>query len=180
MSIKPLLISIFLIILPVSIIYAQEEALPIEAAKTAETSEQIHNKPDFWLSFGVETALYSTSGLAYGGNLSLGYGSGSLIGFKAALFFAEEGDNIMELDLLLRFYLFGKNVYRGPFIQFIGGTSFFNRSGSFGIPSNLGMINAGLGFGWRFIFSERFFVEPAVRAGYPYFLGAGISAGMRF
>jgi hypothetical protein len=181
MSLKPLLISIFLIIASALIIYAQEEPLPTEVIETEEIDPELfREKPDFWLSLGAETALYGISGLAYGGSFALGYGSGSLIGFKAALFFIEDGNSILELDLLLRFYLFGKDAYRGPFIQLAGGPSLFNRSGSFAIPSELGMVNAGLSFGWRFIFIERFFVEPAVRAGYPYFWGASVCAGIRF
>jgi hypothetical protein len=178
MSVKPLLISIFFIIFPVLIIYAQEEAStggyiePVEAVSSP--------RPDFWVGLGAETALYSASGITFGGSFALGYGSGSMIGFKSALFFNEEGINVLELNLLLRLYLFGKDAYRGPFIQIIGGTSLFNRTDEFAIPSNLGMINAGLSFGWRFIFIERFFVEPAIRAGYPYFWGANISAGIRF
>jgi hypothetical protein len=34
--------------------------------------------------------------------------------------------------------------------------------------------------GWRFLFGGHFFIEPAVRAGYPYFAVAGLSAGARF
>jgi hypothetical protein len=179
MSIKHLLLSILLIIPPVPEIHAQEKILSAEITKTAESSVSINNKPDFWVSLGAETASYSVSGLAYGGSLALGYGSGSSIGFKTALFFIEE-ENILELNLFLRFYLLGKDAFKGPFIQLIGGTTLLNHSGGFAVPSNLGMINAGLSFGWRFIFNDRFFVEPAARAGYPYFWGANVSGGIRF
>jgi len=84
------------------------------------------------------------------------------------------------MDLLLRFYLFGKDAFWGPSIQFIGGATFLNYQGGFAIPSNTGIFNAGFGFGWRFIFVNRFFVEPNIRIGYPYFFGIGVSAGIRF
>jgi hypothetical protein len=178
MSAKHLLLLILFIILPACIIHSQEG---VSTGDEIEQVETVSNpRPDFWLGLGAETALYSASGLAFGGSFALGYGSGSMIGFKSALYFTEEGIDVLELGLLLRLYLFGKEAYRGPFIQIIGGTSLFNRSDGFAIPSNLGMINAGLSFGWRFIFIERFFAEPAIRAGYPYFWGANISAGIRF
>jgi hypothetical protein len=179
MSKKLLVLIIFPIIFPAFLVYAQDN--PLNDVETEENSaDQLLEKPDFWVGLGGDTALYSVFGLAYGGSLTLGYGSGSLIGFKAAFFFNNEYINTLELDLLFRFYLFGQNAYWGPFIQFIGGVSLINYSGDFAIPSNTGIINAGLSFGWRFILVKRFFVEPAVRAGYPYFYGVGVSAGIRF
>ena len=135
---------------------------------------------DLWISLGGEISMYSSSGLAYGGSFTFGYGSGSSIGLKAAYFFSEEGIETLEICLLLRFYLLGKNAYTGPFLQFLGGPSFYNRLGTFVIPSNVGAISAGLGFGWRFLFANRWFVEPMVRGGYPYIVGATVSVGVRF
>ena len=128
--------------------------------------------------------MYSQTGYAFGGNFSLGYGSGSSIGLIASLYFSEEGINTLELNLLLRFYLLkaahDRLAYGGPFLQLMAGPSFFNRSGDFSFPSSSGMFNAGLCLGWRFVFADRFFVEPAIRGGYPYMLGAALSAGLRF
>jgi len=135
---------------------------------------------DFWIGIGGEVSMYSYLGLAYGGSFALGYGSGSSIGLKATWFFNEEGIDTLELNLLLRLYFFGRDAYSGPFIQLLGGPSLYNRSGNFSVPSTSGMFSAGLGFGWRFVFFDRLYVEPAVRGGYPYVLGAGISAGIRF
>jgi len=117
---------------------------------------------------------------SYGGSFSFGYGSGSSIGIKAAYFFNAENFNIFEIDLLLRFYLLGKDSYQGAFIQLIGGATLLNYHDKFSIPSNTGIINAGLSFGWRFVFINRLFAEAAVRAGYPYFAGLNLSAGVRF
>jgi hypothetical protein len=180
MSRKLFVLIIFMVLFPV-LIHAQEETLTGDATVTEEkTDNPLPEKPDFWVGLGGDIALYSETELGYGVAINFGYGSGSMIGFKAAFFFFEEDMNALELDLLLRFYIFGKNAYQGPFIQLIAGAYLVNYLDEFAIPSSAGSVNAGLSFGWRFILSNRFFVEPALRAGYPYFFGAGVSAGIRF
>jgi len=135
---------------------------------------------DFWISLNGEGALYGVEGLAFGGGLSLGYGSGTSFGIKAAWYFDTHKISTLELNIILRFYLQGAQAYSGPFLQFMGGPTFYNNGEIAAIPSEFGMISAGLSFGWRFIFVDRWFVEPSVRGGYPYLFGAGVSAGVRF
>jgi len=137
-------------------------------------------REDIWIGISADTAFYSVVGLAYGGGFVLGYGTGSAIGLKATWLIDQDGIDTLELGFLLRFYFFGMNAHSGPFIQFVGGTSLFNRSGNFSVPSYSGNISAGLCLGWRFIVSNRWFIEPSVRGGYPYLYGASISAGIRF
>jgi hypothetical protein len=48
------------------------------------------------------------------------------------------------------------------------------------MPSEVGTISIGLGVGWRFLLGNLFFIEPAIRGGFPYIVGAGLSAGVRF
>ena len=148
-------------------VFSDEEA----PAKTAQ---------DFWISLGGDVSMYSYKGMSYGGSIAFGYGSGSSIGLKISYFFNGEGIDTLETCFLLRFYILGKNAYSGPYFQFLGGVSLFNRSGDFAIPSNVGIFSAGLGFGWRFLFADRFFIEPFIRGGYPYVFGGTISAGVRF
>jgi len=137
-------------------------------------------KDDFWISLGADAAFYDFEGLTFGGSFSLGYGTGTLVGLKLVWYITGEIINTLELNFILRFYLLGANVYWGPYLQFMGGPSLFNRSGDFSVPSYSGSFSAGAGFGWRFIFGDRWFLEPALRFGYPYFAGFGISAGVRF
>jgi len=153
-----------------------------EHAESAEqTEENIITREDFWISIGADAAMYGISGLAYGGSFSFGYGSGSSMGLKATWFFSGEGVEVLEFSLLLRFYFLGAKAYHGPFIQLMGGLSLLtNRMTSFSIPSEYGSITAGLSFGWRFVFIDRFYIEPAVRGGYPFLFGAGVLAGIRF
>ena len=136
---------------------------------------------DIWLCPGGETAFYSVSGMAYGGGFSFGYGSGTSIGLKAAYFYSPEGTGTFELNFLFRVYLLGASAYSGPFIQLGGGPVFFFTNDSGGnLPLEKGAISAGLSAGWRFLFGDRWVIEPAVRGGYPYLFGAGVSAGVRF
>jgi len=161
---------IILMIVPFFALHAQEDD-----ETEAENRRTIGN---FWLGFGGDTALYSQHGYAYGGSFTFGYGAGSAIGVKASCYFNEEGIDTVELNFLLRFY-FLRMAYKGPFFQLMGGPALFNRTGDFTIPSNSGMLSAGLCLGWRFVLAERFYIEPAVRGGYPYLLGATVSAGVR-
>jgi len=146
-----------------------------------ETEEDTITREDFWIGIGADTALYGISEMAYGGSFSFGYGSGTSIGLKASWFIASEGVEVLEFSLLLRFYFLGAKAYYGPFIQLMGGLSLLtNRLTNFSIPSDYGSITAGLSFGWRFVFGDRFYIEPSVRGGYPYLFGGGIMAGIRF
>jgi len=150
-------------------------ALPLSAQE--ETVRE-----DFWFSLGGEVALYSPTSVSYGLNLAVAYGSGTSMGIKAAWFFDHDGNlNVMEINFLFRLYFFGKTANYGPFIHLEGGPAiFFDREETVSLPARIGMVNLGAVFGWRFLLGENFFIEPYVRGGYPYLVGAGVLAGMRF
>jgi hypothetical protein len=140
--------------------------------------EKTAGREDFWICSGVDMAMYSVSGMAYGGGLGIGYGNGAAIGIKAAFFAGAEGVTTVELNLLLRWYFTGGGS--GPFAQFSGGPVLLAEDMFPGFPSGVGTISTGLSVGWRFLAGKQWFVETAFRAGYPYFAGAGLSAGLRF
>jgi len=157
-------------------------AIPTFAQDTAsdETpAEPPPNSGDFWICPGFETAMYSRSGVSYGGSLALGYGKGASLGLKA-VFFVSPDNTTLEINFLLRMYLQGALAYSGPFLQLAGGPVLFAEEGIANFPTRLGSISGGLSFGWRFLFKDRWFIEPAIRAGYPYIAGANISGGVRF
>ena len=135
---------------------------------------------DFWISLNGDGALYGSEGFAFGGGIALGYGSGASIGIKAIWYFSSDQINTLEINLIVRFYLRGSESYSGPFVQFMGGPTFYGYMEGASIPSEIGMISAGFSFGWRFLFINRLFIEPSVRVGYPYIVAAGIAAGVRF
>jgi hypothetical protein len=47
-------------------------------------------------------------------------------------------------------------------------------------PPKISSTSAGVMLGRRFLLGGRWYVEPYLRAGYPYVAGAGASAGFRF
>jgi len=147
-------------------VFAQEEAVKQRA---------------FWVCPGAETAMFSPSGMAYGGGLSIGYGRRAAIGFKAAYLVNTKGLSTLELNFLFRWYFLQPMAYFGPFAQFNGGPVFFaqNRD-AIAVPAEFGTISAGLSVGWRFLLGKWWFLEPAIRVGYPFLVGAGVSAGLRF
>ena len=136
---------------------------------------------DFWVCPVAEIAMYSISNAAYGGGVALGYGRGASIGFKISYLADAAGEvTTLELDFLFRLYFFGKDRSSGPFIQFNAGPALFAQEERLGIPSEIGILSVGLVFGWRFLFGRYFFIEPAVRAGYPYIAGVAFSGGFRY
>jgi len=162
---KNIFLLVFCLFIPV-LVFAQNES------KRGE---------DIWISLGGEVVMYSITTPAYGGGLSFGYGKGISIGLTAAFFFAPATVSTIELSFLLRFYLKGMEAYSGPFLQITAGPSLFFIPGEkITFPPELGMISAGLSFGWRFLFKDRWFIEPAIRGGYPFIVGGGFSAGVRF
>jgi len=152
-------------------------------AQSTEAVEELVAPPsesgDFWICPGFETALYSRFGVAFGGSLALGYGKGASLGLKA-VYFVSPDNTTLELNFLFRMYLRGAHVFSGPFLQFTGGPTLFADNTMVDFPTTTGSISAGLSFGWRFLFRDRWFVEPAIRAGYPFLAGGGLSAGIRF
>jgi hypothetical protein len=92
----------------------------------------------------------------------------------------------VELNFLLRFYPLGMARAEFPrnsglFLQLNGGPVIFARDANdIAMPSKTGTLSGGLSLGWRFLLGRFFFIEPAVRGGYPYVAGAGLSAGVRF
>jgi len=154
--------------------YAQEE----NSAEKDNTAKSLIARPNFWVGFGFNTGFYAPEGLSLiGAHFALGYGSGSSIGFMAS-YFLNPKSNVLELDLLLRFYLSGKNASLGPFLQFVGGASLLNNKLDIIVPANTGIFNAGLGFGWRLIGFNKFYWEPSIKIGYPYYCCIALSVGI--
>ncbi|MCL2411559.1 MAG: hypothetical protein FWC97_07955 [Treponema sp.] len=136
---------------------------------------------DLWISAGIGTAVYSRSGLSYGGSLAFAYGRGVSVGLQTAYFFdLEDRVDVLELGFLLRFYVQGLSFYSGPFIQLSGGQALFFRRDDVTFPASWGILLGCLSLGWRFFLDEMFFIEPFIRGGYPYLFGGGLSAGIRF
>ena len=151
------------------------------AASGFAAGEDNFESGDFWVCPVVEAALYTSSGYSIGVGAALGYGRGSSIGLKTVWFLEKNGVSILEINCLLRFYFYGKRAYSGPFLQILGGPAlFYSQNSEVSLPARVGMFTFGADLGWRFLLFDRVFIEPIVRTGYPYLIGAGISAGVRF
>ena len=146
----------------------------------AFTEEEAARTGGFFVSPLAETLIYGEHGLAFGAGFAIGAGDDGAIGIR--FLYAIDGEDFIFMELLffLRMYLFGfSNSARntGPFLQLNGGPVLF----AAGNPelTGFGTISAGLTAGWRFPFGNNWFIEPAIRAGYPYIAGGGLSAGYR-
>jgi hypothetical protein len=117
-------------------------------------------------------------GLAYGGGISIGAGTGGATGINI-LYTVDNNDFIyMELNFFLRVYIFGKKAFSGPFMQLgIGPVIYADKEPGI---SGYGNFSTGLTTGWRFLLGRTFFLEPAFRIGYPYFAGVSFSLGVKF
>jgi hypothetical protein len=147
--------------------------------------EEAPARRDIWVCPVFETSFYSLTKPALGGGLALGYGDKVALGLKVIYWTDREEVRSLELNFLARLYFF--EFFRpsavapsGPFIQFSGGPVIFAYKSNIEMPAERGAFSAGLSFGWRFLIAKYFVVEPAIRAGYPYIAGAGLSAGVRF
>jgi len=149
---------------------------------TLPLSAQEKTKEDIWVGLGGGLAMYSPSTTSLGLSLAAAYGSGTSLGLKASWFFDISKEmNVLELNLLFRYYFYGKTACSGPFLQFEGGPAiYFDVDDEVTFPSRIGIANLGLDFGWRFLFGKYFFVEPSIRGGYPYLLGVNVLAGVHF
>ena len=132
---------------------------------------------DFFFAPRGEVTGYGTNGYAYGGGLMIGAGTGGALGLS--LLYAVDDNNFIFMEMLffLRGYIFGANAFSGPFLQLSAGPVIYADTNP--EITSYGNISAGLTTGWRFLLGRHFFLEPAVRIGYPYLAGAGLALGVR-
>ena len=81
---------------------------------------------------------------------------------------------VFETTSLFRWYFLGLG-YEGFFAQVDLGIQLITE---FGISVLL--FEGGLRGGYRMFLNDTFYIEPYGRFGYPYFMGVGVLAGMRF
>jgi len=147
-------------------------------AQTAKQSSQISS---VFIAPLAEITGYGRNAPAFGGGLALGWGEGGAIGLRIlySAAFGEEKITALETAFFARFYLFGPEVSTGLFVQPTIGIIIFAGESALSLPAEVGSISAGLAVGWRFPLGTHWYIEPAVRTGYPYIYGAGVSAGFR-
>jgi len=144
-----------------------------------QTANQPSESPGFFIAPLVEVAGYGRKGPAFGGGLALGGGEGVAIGVHFLYAIDTESVHTLELAVFMRFYLLGSNAVTGPFIQLNAGAAIHARKSFPSFPADAGGLSAGIAAGWRFPLGQRWYIEPAVRIGYAYIAGAGVSFAFR-
>ena len=139
--------------------------------------------PGFFIGVMTEGNGYGREGIGFGGGLLLGMGDANIgIGLRA-LYIMELGESnisAMEIAIFLRVYLFGADSPTGFFIQADGGAFILSYDEDIYITAPIGGFSGGITFGYRFPLGNHWFVEPILRAGYPYIAAAGVSFGYKF
>jgi hypothetical protein len=130
--------------------------------------------PEFFIAPLAEINGYTREGAAYGGGLALGYGKGGAVGVQ--LFYGRDRDEVQTLEItsLMRLYLPSLSKSSGLFVQLNAGIDLF-----FLDNERTSSVTGGISLGWRFLFGRYWFIEPAIRAGYPFFAGTGLGFGFR-
>ena len=148
------------------------------AALTVIPAQQQANEPSFFVGLIAEALWYGIDAPAFGGGLIIGGGTGISIGGRV-LYAAEANSiSVLELGIFIRSYMDGKDAIDGLFIQFNAGMAIIDQSFP-SLPANKGSFTAGIEAGWRILLGG-FYIDPVIRAGYPYMVGMGVSAGFRF
>ena len=132
---------------------------------------------DFFVGAFGEAVGYGYDGVAYGGGLIIGAGSGGALGLRVLYALDDIDITFLEVTVFARLYIFGRDAFSGPFVQLNAGPVIYLHSDI--DQKGYGNISAGLSTGWRFLLGKRFFAEPTLRIGYPYLLGGTIAVGFR-
>ena len=136
---------------------------------------------DLFAGIGAELNGQTRRGAAIGGGLLLGFEfmDDFAAGLKTAYFNNLYTVSCVETEAFFRYYLpwvpFSLNVENRLFAQAEAGVIVFFEYGNV-FPA----FSGGLAFGWRFNFGEKWFLEPALRIGYPHIWGLSVTGGLRF
>jgi len=119
---------------------------------------------------------------AFGGGIAVGSEDRVSLGARAVYFTDLEAIHSLEISVFLRFYILCAFAPGGLFAQINTGAVIFAREKAVALPSDAGSFLACLAAGWCFLLgsTERFYIEPVIRTGYPYYIGGRVSSGVRF
>jgi len=147
---------------------------------TEDTLPEKHR--DLYAGLLAEVLGYTRYNAAFGGGISFG-GSFNGMGLGINLLYAQDTEGYISMEALAHFryyfsFLTHAEVNTGLFLQAEGGAVLF----AYKKPAITGYWSpvVGLAAGWRFPLSARWYIEPRIRGGYPYYFGVGVSGGMRF
>lgn len=127
------------------------------------------------IGLGAEISSNSREGVAAGGVLSFGIDLNQqfALGLKASFSLDADSVSTLEPRVFARYYLPLKIT--GLFAQAeLGAALIFEDSKLY--PA----FSGGIAAGWRYYLYKNLYIEPAVRAGYPFIWGLSLTAGWRF
>jgi len=153
-----------------------------ESADSEEPDFPSAENRDLFIALLAEGSGYTRHSVAFGGGVVLG-GSLNGKGIGISLLYAQDAEKFMFLEAIAHFryylsFLSRAEINTGLFLQAEGGVVLFSYE-KFEMSGHLNPV-AGISAGWRFPLGTRWYIEPAIRGGYPYIIGASVSAGMRF
>jgi len=141
----------------------------------------------FWsLDLGFATNDILVEGVSFGLVLDprISLSPRFMIGSKNQINFSPEGDEIMIVALETQAYLrwnflrFGYERINNIFLQ--GGVGLMAAYRGDDVQMTRGSVLGDVTLGINIPISDRWHIEPSVRAGYPFIMGASITAGRRF
>jgi len=138
---------------------------------------------DLFAGLFAEGLGYTRYSAAFGGGIVFG-GSFNNMGAGITLLYAQDPEKFIFMEALAHFrmyFLHGllrTKTNSGLFAQAEGGIVLF----AYEKPDFTDHIapTIGLAAGWRFPLGTRWYIEPAIRGGYPYLFGGGVSGGIKF
>ena len=153
----------------------------------AQEGQNMTSRPVFFAAPAIETVLYGRRPPSIGYGFALGaedavFKSMASMGLKGIYATPLSGEDLttLEITLFFRMYLSRADTVSGLFAQLTYGFAAFSWDNKISLPAESGMISLGITAGWRVPLGSRFFIEPYIRAGYPYYGGFGLSTGVRF
>ena len=146
----------------------------------AQENQQETTRRTFFAAPVIETVLYGRKPPSIGLGFALGSEDKVSLGLKGiyAIPLAEEDFTTIEITIFFRVYT--SATASGFFAQLTYGSSIFSGKSAVSLPAEGGLISIGITAGWRIPLGSRFFIEPYIRAGYPYYGGIGLSTGVTF
>jgi len=153
---------------PVNMQVSSPGGTPMRTPKKAKSGDN----SGFFVGLGSEVNNNAKKGNAIGSNMALGYDMSKHFALGVNTIYSNdlEEEITLESKLMLRYYL----PVGGPFMQAEAGGALNKNDKNSIVPQG------GMATGWRFSVDKEWFVEPAVRGGYPYVWGTGITLGKKF
>jgi len=134
---------------------------------------EIQKSGNIAFSYGADINMNSAQLFAYGAVLGVDFNLP--MRFSTGLFVTASSNglsnNVIEPSVMARYYLFEKYRF---YIQLDLGVSILAEDENINF-----LFLAGVRSGYRFHIGDIFFIEPFLRAGYPFLAGAGVILGYR-